>query len=235
MKLIKILAIALFSAAYLTTASAANSRAKVIYEGNKARAVEAVLSAANSKTVDIRRVIEDGNFVVTHGRYLSDNDATLGFEIFKFEGDKIVDRASNFQKDTGVNPSGRTGLDGPYIVGDLDKTESNKRLVESYFSDAFLKGDFSNFETYFDGDHYIQHNLAIPDGISALFAYITDLADNGVTVKFEKIVKVVAEGNFVLIVSEAVYGDQPTSFYDLYHVVNGKIAEHWDVIGPLRE
>ncbi len=41
---------------------------------------------------------------------------------------------------------------------------------------------------------------------------------------------VLGEGNFVLAVSEGTFAGQPTSFYDLFRVANGKIAEHWDVM-----
>jgi predicted SnoaL-like aldol condensation-catalyzing enzyme len=34
----------------------------------------------------------------------------------------------------------------------------------------------------------------------------------------------------VLAVSEGTFGGTPTSYYDLFRVENGKIAEHWDVM-----
>jgi predicted SnoaL-like aldol condensation-catalyzing enzyme len=48
--------------------------------------------------------------------------------------------------------------------------------------------------------------------------------------KYDTIHQVLGEGNFVLVVSAGTFGDAPTSFYDLFRVENGKIAEHWDVI-----
>jgi len=52
----------------------------------------------------------------------------------------------------------------------------------------------------------------------------------GVTMKYERIHRVLGEGNFVLVASEGSLGGKPTSFYDLFRVENGKIAEHWDTI-----
>ena len=49
-------------------------------------------------------------------------------------------------------------------------------------------------------------------------------------IKYEKIHRVLGEGNFVLVVSEGKFGKKSTSFYDLFRVENGKIKEHWDVI-----
>ena len=34
----------------------------------------------------------------------------------------------------------------------------------------------------------------------------------------------------MLAVSEGTFGGAPTSYYDLWRVENGKIAEHWDVM-----
>jgi predicted SnoaL-like aldol condensation-catalyzing enzyme len=41
---------------------------------------------------------------------------------------------------------------------------------------------------------------------------------------------VLGEGNFVLVLSEGHFNGEPTSFYDLFRVENGKIAEHWDIV-----
>ena len=37
-------------------------------------------------------------------------------------------------------------------------------------------------------------------------------------------------GNFVLVVSEGSFVGEATSFYEVFRVENGKIAEHWDTI-----
>ena len=58
-------------------------------------------------------------------------------------------------------------------------------------------------------------------------------AKQGVTLKYDRIHKVFAQGNSVLTVSEGTLGGRHTSFYDLFRVQNGKIAEHWNVIEPI--
>ncbi len=47
--------------------------------------------------------------------------------------------------------------------------------------------------------------------------------------------QVLAQGNFVLAVSEGTFGDKPTAYYDLWRVENGKIAEHWDVMETIAD
>ena len=83
---------------------------------------------------------------------------------------------------------------------------------------------------YFDGDNYIQHNPMIGDQLSGLGKALEAWAKQGITMKYDTIHKVLGEGNFVLVVSEGQLAGKHTSFYDLFRVENGKIAEHWDVI-----
>ena len=78
---------------------------------------------------------------------------------------------------------------------------------------------------YFDGDTYIQHNTGIADGVSGL----------NIQMIYTTTHQVLAQGNFVLAVSEGTFGGEPTAYYDLWRVENGKIAEHWDVMETIAD
>ena len=43
------------------------------------------------------------------------------------------------------------------------------------------------------------------------------------------------DGDYALAVSEGTFGGAPTSYYDLFRVENGKIAEHWDVMETIAD
>jgi predicted SnoaL-like aldol condensation-catalyzing enzyme len=45
-----------------------------------------------------------------------------------------------------------------------------------------------------------------------------------------KIHLVLGSGNFVLTASEGLFNKQPTAFFGLFRVGNGKLAEHWDTL-----
>ena len=47
---------------------------------------------------------------------------------------------------------------------------------------------------------------------------------------FNTDVRLLHEGNFVLVVSEGSFGGKPSAYYDMYRIQGGKIAEHWDTI-----
>jgi predicted SnoaL-like aldol condensation-catalyzing enzyme len=182
--------------------------------------------AAKVNTV---RVFQDGNFVFTHTEY-NIGGPRIGFDIFRFEEAKIVEHWDNLQEAAAEpSPSDHTMTDGPTVVSDLDKTEFNKTLMQTYMDDL-LNGRRDKFPGYFDDNNYIQHNALVADGLTGLIAGLQSLTEKGLAVKYERLHRVLGEGSFVLVVSEGTLGERSTSYYDLYRLQDGKIAEHWDTL-----
>jgi predicted SnoaL-like aldol condensation-catalyzing enzyme len=182
-----------------------------------------------SAKVQTVRVFQDGDFVFAHTDY-NFFGPKVGFDIFRFEEGKIVEHWDNLQETaTKPSPSGHTMLDGPTTASDLDKTDANKALMQTYMDDL-LHGHRDRFAGYFDGNEYIQHNPWVADGLTGLIAGLQALAKEGKAVKYQRVEKVLGDGDFVLVTSEGAFGDHATSYYDLYRIQNGKIAEHWDTL-----
>lgn len=194
----------------------------------------AVLQALPPKSAKVNtvRAFEDGDFVFTHTDY-NFFGPKIGFDIFRFENGLIVEHWDNLQETAKPNPSGHTMIDGPAVATDLTKTEENKKLVKQFVEDILVNGKMDKLAGYFNGDNYIQHNPLIPDQLSGLGKALGEWAKQGITMKYSKIHKVLGEGNFVLVVSEGDLAGKHNSFYDLFRVENGKIAEHWDTIEPI--
>jgi predicted SnoaL-like aldol condensation-catalyzing enzyme len=182
-----------------------------------------------SAKVNTVRAFEDGNFVIAHTEY-NFFGPKIGFDIFRFEEGKIVEHWDNLQTTAGPNPSGHTMIDGASQATGLEKTEANKALVRNFVDDILVNGRMEKLAGYFNGDNYVQHNPQIPDQLSGLGKALSEMANAGITMKYDKIHKVLGEGNFVLVVSEGHLGGKHSSFYDLFRVENGRIAEHWDTI-----
>lgn len=183
-----------------------------------------------SAKVNTVRAFQDGDYVFTHTDY-NFFGPKIGFDIFRYENGKIVEHWDNLQeKPAKANPSGRSMIDGSTQVRDLNQTQENKALVQAFVQDILVGGKIEKLASYFDGDNYIQHNPHIADGLSGLGAALESMAKQGISMKYDRIHKVLGEGNFVLVVSEGQFANKPTSFYDLFRVENGKIAEHWDTI-----
>lgn len=194
----------------------------------------AVAALGDRNNLKVHRVIEDQNTVVTHSSYTKDGKAVVSFDIFEFTDGKIVSQKTGTQHDEGVGKSGRTMTDGPTEITDVAKTAMNKVIVGGCYGGLLLRGDSGVIPACYDGDNYLQHNAAVADGLSGLFKFLEEMANQGVAMKFSKINKVIGEGNFVLVQASATVGGKPTEFYDLFRVENGFLAEHWDIIAPVK-
>lgn len=195
--------------------------------------VEYLASADVKTTVDNIRAFEDGDKVFLQTVYnFAGAGKQVAFDIFRFDEDgEIAEHWDNLAFLSEVpNPSGHTQIDGFLEITDIDKTEENRQLVKNFLYDVLQGNNLDKTSEYFEGDNYIQHNIAIADGVSGLNEALGALAQQGIAMVYDTIHMILAQGNYVLAVSEGTYGGVPTSYYDLWRIENGKIAEHWDVM-----
>ena len=194
-------------------------------------------SAPVKTTVNNIRVFEDGDKVFLQTVYnFAGAGEQVAFDIFRFdENGKIAEHWDNLAAKAEPNPSGRTQIDGTLEIKDLDKTEANREVVKSFLYDVMQGNPPEKTPDYFDGDTYLQHNTGIADGLSGLGAALAALAEQNIQMIYTTVHQVLAQGNFVLAVSEGTFGGAPTSYYDLWRVEDGKIAEHWDVMETIAD
>lgn len=199
--------------------------------------VEYLASADEKTTVENIRAFEDGDKVFLQTVYnFAGAGEQVAFDIFRFDNEgKIAEHWDNLAAKAEPNPSGHTQIDGTMEVTDLDKTEENRKLVEDFLYDVMQGNNLEKTPDYFDGDTYIQHNTGIADGVSGLNEALAALAEQNIQMIYTTTHQVLAQGNFVLAVSEGTFGDKPTAYYDLWRVENGKIAEHWDVMETIAD
>lgn len=198
----------------------------------------AYLASAPVKTmVNTIRSFADGDKVFLQTIYnFAGAGEQVAFDIFRFDDSgKIAEHWDNLAALAAPNPSGRTQTDGTIAITDLDKTEENRKLVERFLYDVMQGNNLYKAPDYFDGDAYIQHNTGIADGVSGLNEALAALAEQNIQMIYDDIHMVLAQGNFVLAVSEGTFGGTPTAYYDLWRVENGKIAEHWDVMETIAD
>ena len=194
-------------------------------------------SAPVKTTVKNIRAFSDGDKVFLQTVYnFAGAGNQVAFDIFRFdENGLIAEHWDNLAALAAPNPSGHTQTDGTMAITDLNKTEENRKLVESFLYDVMQGNHPEKTPDYFDGDTYIQHNTGIADGLSGLGAALAALAQQGIQMIYTTVHQVLAQGNFVLAVSEGTFGGAPTAYYDLWRVENGKIAEHWDVMETIAD
>lgn len=199
--------------------------------------VEYLASAPVKTTVRNVRAFEDGDKVFLQSVYnFAGAGEQVAFDIFRFNSEGLIaEHWDNLADVAEPNPSGRTQIDGTTEVSDLDKTEENRALIEAFLEDVMQGKHPEKTPEYFAGDAYLQHNTGIADGLSGLGAALESLAANGIQMIYDGTHQVLAQGNFVLGVSEGTFGGKPTSYYDLWRVEDGKVAEHWDVMETIAD
>ena len=199
------------------------------HEGSEGLAALFKRLSKTSPRVNIVRVFADGDYVFAHTEY---DFATrrIGFEVFRFEGDRAVEHWDNIQPRRGPNPSGHSMVDGPVEAVELDRTEANRRVVREFIENVMIGRRVDRLDQFIDGDRFTQHDPELVDGAAALKAELEAVSADRPTLDYERLHRVLAEGSFVLSVSEGFRAGVHSSFYDLFRVAEGKLVEHWDTI-----
>ena len=188
-----------------------------------------------SRDIRVVRGWEDGQYVFLTA-YQNINHGEAEWVTTDFfdtdENDKIIEHWDVISAFTGPNPSGRTQVDGPTEVTDLDKTEENKATVRDMIENVLMPGgDLDRMRSFF-GDAYLQHNPDVPDG----YEHFEALAkDPNRPLNYDELVLLVGSGNFVASLSKANWDGAPLAQVDVFRLENGKIVEHWDNSEPVPE
>jgi predicted SnoaL-like aldol condensation-catalyzing enzyme len=201
--------------------------------GMKSFAAE--IASSPNANVKIYRTLVDEDFVLLHSIYegvARYGGSAIAFDLFRFNDGKIVEHWGGQEPQAPPNLSGRTQVDGPSEIVDREKTEDNRTLVRTYRETVMLSLRFDRIGDFIDDAHYAQHASKIGDGIARLRDRIASVAKEGGQLYLTPR-RFVAEGNFVLVLTEGDLPSGPTALYDLFRVENGKIVEHWDVLTPI--
>jgi predicted SnoaL-like aldol condensation-catalyzing enzyme len=191
------------------------------------------IAESPTANITIYRVLVDHDLVLVHSRYAglkTQPTPLIAFDLFRFESGKLVEHWGGQEPETPPNPSGRTQVDGPTQVVDVDKTEANRALVRRFKEVVTVQLQFDRVQEFLD-THYAQHASHVGDGISQLNARVASVTRGRATTLKPR--RYVADGNFVLALVEGNTPMGHTADYDLFRVQDGKIAEHWDVISKI--
>ena len=198
-------------------------------EGSEGLAALFARLAKTSPRVNVVRAFEDDDFVFAHTEY-DFSSRKIGFEVFRFAGGQAVEHWDNIQPREGPSPSGHSMVDGPVEAVDLEHTEANRALVRTFTETVLISRHHDDLARYVHDAHFTQHSPHIADGLPALHAALTATDTDGPVLRYDRVHRVLAEGSFVLCVSEGARCGTHSAFYDLYRLADEKIVEHWDTI-----
>ena len=116
------------------------------------------------------------------------------------------------------------------------KLAQNKRLVYDFWREVFEGGHLELAEKYM-AEGYIQHNPNVPTGRAAFVEFFGKIRKpKAIEAKVAApLVGITAEGDFVVLSFVREQTDPKdaskkytTTWFDMFRIENGKIAEHWD-------
>ena len=180
------------------------------------------------------RSFKDGDFVVLHHDVHWPNRKAM-FEIFRFEKNGLAaEHWSGIADHPDKTANGHSMVDGVTEISDLQFTQQNKELVTSFVQTVLINGQFDKILDFYHPD-IVQHNPFIDNTVQGLLKGVEALQKQGMSIQIERIFKVFGQGNFVLVCSEGKFAGKPTAFFDLFHVEDNIIVEHWDVLQEIPE
>jgi len=125
---------------------------------------------------------------------------------------------------------------GSLLVSADSKLAANKRLVYDFWREVFEGGQLQLADRYLT-ETYIQHNPNVPTGRAA-FVEVFSRFTKPQPVKPRvgaPLVSITAEGDIVVLSFAREQADPKdpsmkytTTWFDMFRIENGKIAEHWD-------
>ena len=185
------------------------------------------------RDIQIVRALQDGRKVfVTAYQSLNNGKAEwVTTDFFDSDKDgKIIEHWDVIAPFTGPNPSGRTQVDGPTEIMDLDQTEANRAIVENFIQTVLIDDQADRVEEFINPEKYLQHNPDVGDGLDQFMALWNQ---PNRPLSYQENFMTVAEGNFVATLNRARWEGQDLCQVDIFRIEAGKIVEHWDNSEPV--
>jgi predicted SnoaL-like aldol condensation-catalyzing enzyme len=182
----------------------------------------------------------------------SGNYTTTHFNLFRIEDGRLAEHWHSIQNPPGPDlplpgeggsqpVTGASGAEQLALLGAAyPALANNKRLVFDAWRHVFDAGREEFADIYFD-EGYIEHNPNAAAGRDAFKAYARPDAPLETAIR-RPLVAMVAEGDLVV---QAIMLEHPhpsrvgktytTTWFDMFRVENGRLAEHWDeAVKPAR-
>jgi len=104
---------------------------------------------------------------------------------------------------------------------------TNKEIVVKAMKELFVDRDHNAIERYW-AEAYVQHNPSMINGHQGL----RDILKNSIDTGFKWVPGIFIEKDDLVISHSEVHGwgPNPLIVVDIFRFVDGKIAEHWDVV-----
>lgn len=120
------------------------------------------------------------------------------------------------------------------LQSDDPQLAKNKKLVFDFWREVFQTRNMDLAPQYMAED-YIQHNPTVPTGRKAFMDFFGQFDKVPVKEEIDNLVTIIAERDIVVLAFRREIPDSlnpgsnyTTTWFDMFRIEDGKIAEHWD-------
>lgn len=180
------------------------------------------------------RVFEDGDVVFMHNEFggvWNEGAPQVTFDVFRFDGEGLIAEHWDNLADIVDDMDGTTQTDGPTEATSLRETEANREAIGDALQTLFVDGQWSQLDTYFDLENYVQHTPGAGPDSAGLQKILGGLPDG--TSFYSSVEYIYVMGDMALTLSEGFPNEETglsDAYYDLFRLENGLIVEHWDIV-----
>lgn len=120
------------------------------------------------------------------------------------------------------------------LESDDPQLAANKQLVYDFWIEVFQTRNME-LTTEYMAENYIQHNPTVATGHQPFMDFFGQFEKQPVKDKVENLVYIMAENDMVVMAFKRELEDPDnsgatytTTWFDMFRIENGKIAEYWD-------
>ncbi|UFH54585.1 nuclear transport factor 2 family protein [Spirosoma sp. KNUC1025] len=176
-------------------------------------------------TTPFLRLIAEGDYVVTNMSFWWADKQKAVVDVFRFQNGLVAEHWDAMEDQPETTRNGNALMDGAMPIDNADLREQNKETVKNFYERFFISRQVDALSDFVSPD-LIQHKSDIANGLNGLRAYLQQQSGQ---VFIEKVHRIIAEGDFVVVQSEGQLAQKPRMVYDIFRLSNGKIVEQWGV------
>ncbi|WP_229316954.1 nuclear transport factor 2 family protein [Larkinella sp. C7] len=171
------------------------------------------------------RLIAENEYVVTNLGFELGGKHMAVVDLFRLRNGQVIEHWDAVQQQPETTLNGHPMMDGAVDVEDMRRTEANKKVVEAFCRRVLIGQEIDALSDYVSSD-LIQHKPEIANGRDGLWHYLQQTKED---FAIHKVLRIIGEGNFVVVQSEGLLNRKSGTFYDIFRLNQGKIVEQWGV------
>ncbi|GAB4041704.1 nuclear transport factor 2 family protein [Spirosoma gilvum] len=179
--------------------------------------------ASPNTSTPFMRLIAEGDYVVTNMSFSWAGKQKAVIDLFRFQNGQVIEHWDAMADQPEISLNGHPLMDGPQPSGTAAVAVENKTLVADFMQQVFINHRVEKLPD-FVADDLKQHRPEIANGLSGLKTY---LQEQPAQQTVENVLRIIAEGDFVVVQSSGMWQQKPTVFYDVFRLAGKRIVEHW--------